>query len=431
MYFVFIHTIVQTKEIPFSISLSSNFSQEIITKRFRPLQTIPNKHFETLGLDRLQTISQPAFCDIADDLIDIFSSSTLVFANKMQFNLLKSLFKMISYKFAPNKTILNIRDIDEKLFFGNNSSHSTLLIYRHSDQYKSNAIQLLKETLSNTKQHRPIPTFTRNTDHLDLNAYKTGSGVYYMKNAEGIIVYVGKAKNIKKRLNSHFQGELKTSNIDYNTIQSIDVDYYGNDFISQLVESESIKMLQPKYNSQQKITPKPYIINIGKTAKGIKKLAIVRKEHQDNLPEKYYNRNSVKEILKAFCKMFELCPKFIGIERVKGACSQSEKGYCLGVCNGNETIDEYNLRVKNALDWFKSRNENIIYKLKGRTLREDAFIYTYNGIYEGYGYVEKDTPISKIDDALDYLVPKPNNYDTARIVDGLAKRIRPDNVFKF
>ena len=80
---------------------------------------------------------------------------------------------------------------------------------------------------------------------------------------------------------------------------------------------------------------------------------------------------------------------------------------------------------------FKNRNENIIYKLKGRTQREDAFIYTYNSIYEGYGFIEKDTPISKIDDVLDYLIAKPNDYDTARIVDGLAKRIKFDKVFKF
>ena len=431
MIYVFIHTILQTKEIPFSLSISSDTSQETITKGFRPLRSIPNKHFETLGLNRLQTISQPAFCDIADELIDIFSNTTLNFTNKKQFNLLKGLFKMIGYNFAPNKTILNIRDIDEKLFSGQNSSRRTLLIYRHSDQYKNDAIRLLKETLSNTKQLRPTPTFNRNTNHLDLNAYKTASGVYYMKDDNDIIVYVGKSKNIKKRLKSHFQGELKTSNIDYNIIQSIDVEYYGNDFISQLVESESIKTLQPKYNTQQKVTPKPYIINIGKTAKGIKKIAIVRKEHQDNLPEKYYNRNSVKEILKDFCKQFELCPKFTGIERLKGACSQSEKGYCLGVCNGKETIEDYNFRFIKALEWFKNRNENIIYKLKGRTQREDAFIYTYNGIYEGFGFIEKDAPILKIDDTLDYLVTKPNNYDTARIVDGLDKHIKPDKVFKF
>ena len=77
---------------------------------------------------------------------------------------------------------------------------------------------------------------------------------------------------------------------------------------------------------------------------------------------------------------------------------------------------------------FKSRKARKIYKLKGRDKDEDAFIYLVNGIYEGYGFIDKSEPISNVNDILGHLILQINNYDTSRIVNALDKTIPAENI---
>ena len=431
MFYIFLHTILTSIEIPFAISLKKTNSDDVLTFSFRPSKTISSQHFNKLKLDRLHVITSPPFCDIVDDVIETIIGHTVVFGNKTQFKLTRGLFKTIGFNFNPKKKVLALNSLEKDVLELNNIAIKCQLTFRHTENYRLSAINLIEKTEREVIPNVVTNFSISNFSHLNLNSFSNTAGVYYMRDSNNSIIYIGKAKQIKKRLKSHFSGQNKSSNIVYSDVNSIEVEYCGNDFIAQLIESSSIKKNQPKYNKQQKVTPKPYIINIGKTAKGIKKLSIIRKEHQDNLPERYYNRNSVKDILRTFCNEFNLCLKFTGVERVKGPCTNYVKGICYGICNNEEHMRSYNERVSEALKWFTKRNENVIYKLKGRSLQEDAFVYTFNGIYEGYGFIDKDAPVSNHNDILDYLIPQKNNYDTARIIDSLNKKIKTDSVYRF
>ena len=267
-----------------------------------------------------------------------------------------------------------------------------------------------------------------NLESHKLSKYDKSPGVYFFLNLQGEVIYVGKAKNIRKRLQSHFSKTANHVNIDYSEVHTIDVVYTGNDIIAQLVESENIKDLKPLFNSQQITNPDPFIITLGKTSKGISKIKITRKAFEDSLPEKYFNRKSVIDPLKDFCNEFNLCKKHCGLEKVKGPCSNYSKNFISCVCSGGESIEDYNKRFQNAFDLFRRKTNRKIYKLKGRNPSEDAYVYEVNGIYEGYGYIENSLNISNYNDILGYLVKQKNNYDTTRIIGSLKINLKEKDI---
>ena len=73
-------------------------------------------------------------------------------------------------------------------------------------------------------------------------------GVYYLRNQEGRLIYIGKSKNIKKRLTQHFTGQdRKSKKLQFETV-NVQVERTGNELIALLKESEEIKLHKPIYN---------------------------------------------------------------------------------------------------------------------------------------------------------------------------------------
>jgi len=427
-YIQFITLGIRTK-IPFRILLySEENTQDFKVFTIRPEQTIPKKIYLHNSLDRLELLASEPFCNSADELIELFVDQELVFAEKSQFDLLKSQFRNIGYNFNLKPTILwpsgkegnkNLEQIKE------------LISKRHpsnSLEYAEVFLDVMFKYRNQQSQQLQEYKATDFKPNHDLSKYKVTPGVYFFLNKYAEVVYVGKAKNIRKRLQSHFSNTSTPSNIDYSQVEDIDVIYTGNDIIAQLVETANIKSLKPSYNSQQVVDPDPFIITLATTVKGIAKIKITRKEFEDSLPEKYFNRKSVIASLTDFCQEYNLCRKHCGLEKVKGPCSNFTKNHIDCVCAGGETVVDYNKRFQSAFDQFRSKKTRKIYKLKGRNNSEDAFVYELNGIYEGYGYIDKFVPISNYNDILGHLIKQNNNYDTTRIISSLSSILNKENI---
>ncbi|MGC1472855.1 MAG: GIY-YIG nuclease family protein [Psychroserpens sp.] len=430
MIFIYLQTIISGKkiEIPFRIITLNNDGAGISVFNFSPSVSVSKSVFTQQKLDRLEIASASPFLDIADDLIEEINMTPLVFSDPKQFNLLKSQFKTIGYNFEIKPIFLWNRVEDRKKTI-DTYVKSTFHFPFQSIDYAKTYVQSMYAYKTNYAQLLADETSKIITDHkLDWSSYKQAPGVYYFLNADEEIIYVGKAKNIRKRLQSHFSQQSTSSTISYSEVKEIDVEYTGNDVIAQLLESQRIKSIQPIYNKQQLHDAAPFVINKGCTAKGINNLKIVRKAHIDNLPERYFNRTSVKNALIDFCDTYNLCRKHCGIETVKGPCSKVTKDCLACVCDLSELIANYNKRFAIAFFQFKHKKTHSIYKLKGRTMHEDGFVYTLNGIYEGFGFIDKDEVISNENDILGHLNKQTNNYDTSRIVSKLMTQISKDHI---
>src|SRR5699024_4006421 len=78
------------------------------------------------------------------------------------------------------------------------------------------------------------------------------TGVYYIYNEKGEIIYIGKSRNIKKRINQHFTNSNPKSKQIQREVASVTYDVTGNELMALLKENASIKKLKPKYNTALK-----------------------------------------------------------------------------------------------------------------------------------------------------------------------------------
>ncbi len=426
MVFIYIQYIqlgVRAK-IPFRMLLfSEDWDHHFKIFNIRPEAVIPKKVYEAKKLDRMEILAAEPFCDSADELIELFQDGKLVFSEREQFILLKAQFRNIGFNFNLNPIIVwpsgskgnkELEALKDTILAKHPSSSVPFAKILLEQMYSKKFQQ--KENLAEYKAEHNFPSH-------QLSKYQKAPGVYFFRNNNDEVIYVGKAKSIRKRLQSHFSNASQQSAIDYYKVQDIDVIYTGNDVIAQLIETENIKRLQPIHNTQQINNSAPYIISLSSTASGISKIKITRKVIEDSLPEQYFNRRSVVQSLKDFCNQYDLCRKHCGIETVKGPCSKVSKEHRTCVCSKEETIEAYNKRFQKAFEEFRRKTTRKIYKLKGRTPAEDAFIYEVNGIYQGYGYIDKWAPIYNYNDVLGSLISQENNYETARIISSLVKLV--------
>ncbi|MDR0868470.1 MAG: excinuclease ABC subunit UvrC [Planctomycetota bacterium] len=178
-------------------------------------------------------------------------------------------------------------------------------------------------------------------------------GVYVMKDAGGKEIYVGKAKNLKRRVSSYFRPtphETKTVALVEN-VRDFDYAVMPSEIEALLLESRLIKDLQPKYNLMLKYNEiYPYIeITWGEDFPRV--FVTRRKDHEQS---RYFGpfvgagdlRASLNQLQKIFqfrlCKK-ELTPAGIAKRRERG-CLNYHIGRCAGVCRG--LLDRKNYRQR-------------------------------------------------------------------------------------
>jgi excinuclease ABC subunit C len=168
-------------------------------------------------------------------------------------------------------------------------------------------------------------------------------GCYLMKDSHGEIFYIGKAKNLKKRLKSYFVGTDTRLFVQYleHILFDIDVVVVHNDVEALILERELIKKHQPRYNISLKDDKNYILLKLKKAHKtGRKKdvypkLEIVRKTKKDQAryfgpyPSASKLRTTVDLINKYF--MLRTCSDMV-IENRTRPCIQYQIGRCPAPC---------------------------------------------------------------------------------------------------
>ncbi len=133
-------------------------------------------------------------------------------------------------------------------------------------------------------------------------------GIYQFKDASGVIIYVGKAKNLKNRLNSYFLSTLlpKTAQM-VSIAKSVSYIRVNSEFEALLLEANLIKKYKPKYNIALKDDKSPLYIGITKDT--YPRIVTFRKTDMEGLKLKIYfgpylSGYAAEGILKRIRKIF-------------------------------------------------------------------------------------------------------------------------------
>ena len=137
---------------------------------------------------------------------------------------------------------------------------------------------------------------------------------------------------------------------------------------------------------------------------------------------KFYSMAACRTTLEKICSAFELCPKYCHLQTNVNACFHFQLQQCRGVCSEKEAIESYNKRVRKAIKSLGLQTENLVIKENGRTDEELGFVLILNGIYQGFGYVNKNLELSSLEDYLLHITPQKDNRDVQRILNAYLSK---------
>ncbi|AKH65437.1 MULTISPECIES: excinuclease ABC subunit UvrC [Photorhabdus] len=212
------------------------------------------------------------------------------------------------------------------------------------------------------------------TEQFDSKAFlKTVTsqpGVYRMYDTSGTVIYVGKAKDLKKRLSSYFRAQIasrKTESLVKNIAQ-IDVTVTHTETEALLLEHNYIKLYQPRYNVLLRDDKSyPYIFL---SADKHPRLAMYRgaKHSKGEYFGPFPNSYAVRESLILLQKLFPIrqCEDSVYRNRSR-PCLQYQIGRCLGPCvNGLVSEEEYQQQVDYIRLFLSGKDQQVLTKLISR-----------------------------------------------------------------
>ncbi len=187
-------------------------------------------------------------------------------------------------------------------------------------------------------------------------------GVYLMKNAKGVLLYVGKAANLKRRVSSYFlrPHDARIQKL-VSEIRKIDYKQTDSALEALILEAELIKTLRPPYNIRDKDDKSFLFIEI--TKEQFPRVLLVRGK---NMPGgtrfgPFTSASSVREAMKILRRIFSWSthkPETFG--KFKRPCFEYEIGLCPGTCIGAVSREEYAKTIKNLKLFFAGKKKKII-----------------------------------------------------------------------
>ena len=404
------------------------------TSLINPKKYIPTHITALTGIDNEMVADAPEFHEVAKD-IELRTRNAIFVAHNVNFdyNVLRNEFSDLGFEFTRRKlcTVRLSRKLIPGLFSYSlgrlcdsinipiNNRHraegdtdATVILFQRLLNLDDN-FEVMRSFLHARSREATLPPHLSAEQIFDL---PEAPGIYLFKDKKHKVIYAGKAINIKKRVISHFYDKgTKEYTLGQETYH-IDHETTGNELMALLLEAEKIKKHYPKYNRAQKRPGTVYQIISYTNQKGVLQLALGTTKTLQNSVGTFYNRLRAAEKLEQLCENFNLCPRFCTLQSNVEVCSHYSIRNCEGICEGKESVAEYNKKVHAAIASLGQENSTYVIREKGRHYQEEAFVFIKEGRYMGYGYVDTDVQITTADDLEPYLKLREATYHTNKIL---------------
>lgn len=214
-----------------------------------------------------------------------------------------------------------------------------------------------------------------------LSNLPASPGVYFFRNKDGKIIYIGKAKVLKNRVKSYFMNigkheQFKTE-ILVKKIDSIEYIVTDNELEALLLEANMIKQHKPKYNIDLKDDKSFPYIKITKEL--FPQVFITRNIDKDG--SKYLGPfthvRTIRAILSVLKKLLKIrnCRHHITSDAIRDKkfrpCLDYQIGICGGYCADEKEAGDYKNRVKNIAAFFTGQENDLTGMLEAK-MKESA-----------------------------------------------------------
>jgi DNA polymerase-3 subunit epsilon len=398
------------------------------------------------GINNAMLRSAPKFFEVAKRIIEITEGCIVVAHNaSFDYRILQTEFRRLGFKFQ--KPTLCTVELSKKLLPGH-ASYSLGKLVRAlgipmADRHRASGdamatVKLFKMLLAKDLEKEILKSSVKteiksgmSPKLLDIvENLPSKTGIYYIHNEKGDLIYIGKSKNIKKRVNQHFTGTSRKCKKIQMEVYTVTYEETGSELIALLKESEEIKINKPIYNRAQRKTIFQWALYQIKDENGYIKLSLQKTDGRKKEITSYTSIQEGKNALFKITDQFNLCQKINGLYDTKNACFKYKIKECDGACIGEITTEEYNSRVEEFIESSQFENDNMVVIDRGRSLEERSAILIENGIYKGYCFYDLNYQITNIEVLKNIIIPMQNNRDTMNIIQAYLRKHRVMKIIK-
>lgn len=357
------------------------------------------------GITNEMVADAPRFFEIARELVELTQDKTFVAHNvAFDYGFIRNEFKRLGYDYRRDQ-LCTVR-LSRKLIPG----HPSYSLGRLCDALKISIngrhramgdaaatarlfdLLLEKETLNGTSYihaaSRLVPDHHPSLDLRKVKDLPEDPGVYYFYNQETELIYIGKSRNIKSRVLSHFSNSSTSKAMKMRTqIADIGFESTGSELVALLKESFEIKQHKPLYNRRQRQSLFRYCLCYYYDNQGYIRLILEKTTHMENhVLASFTTKVEAHGFLHKLIDKFELCQKLCGLYPSPGNCFHYEIGACRGACIGKESPESYNRRATQVISRYDFGIDNLLIVDSGRNQEERSVVKIEKGKFIGFGY---------------------------------------------
>ncbi len=388
----------------------------------------------------------PKFYEVAKRIVEITEDSILVAHNaQFDYRILKTEFKRLGFQFE-RETLCTVEL--SKGLIPNQQSYSLGKLARAlgipvSDRHRAAGdaqatVKLFQMLMDKDSEKQIIqesirlePKYQLEPRHIAIiEKLPSITGVYYIHKADGKIIYIGKSKNIKKRINQHFTSPSPKSKKIQLQVAAVTYEATGSELVALLKESEEIKLNKPIYNRALRRTLFSHALYSFNDDNGYINLKIDKVDGRKNPITTFSNRQSAKSFLFKTVEEYKLCQKLTGLYDTKNSCFNYSIKSCEGACIKEEPSEVYNKRVSNLIEKNSYNNQNMVIIDRGREVDERSAILIENGVFRGLGFFNLNYQINNFDVLKSIITPMENNRDTQHIIQNYIRKNKRLKILK-
>ncbi len=390
------------------------------------------------GINSNMLKTAPKFYEVAKRIVEITEDCIIVAHNaQFDYRILRTEFKRLGFGFK-RKTLCTV-ELSKQLI-PDQPSYSLGKLTRSlgipvSDRHRANGdamatVKLFKMILSKDLDKHiikdnvkiDIPNRLNDTHRTIIDALPSVTGVYYIHDENGEIIYIGKSKNIKHRINQHFTNRSGKSKKLQLLARSVTYEKTGNELIALLKENEEIKRNKPIFNRALKQTVFTHALYTFFDRNGYLNLKVSKVNDQESFITTFSNLQSGKSFINKITEEYKLCQTMTGVSNSKSNCFNYTIKKCNGACILEESKEIYNARVEQLISKNSYANQNMAIVDQGRDIDEKSVIYIENGTFKGLGFYDLNHQINNVKVLKSIITPMENNRDTQHIIQSYLRK---------
>lgn len=399
------------------------------------------------GINNAMLRSAPKFFEVAKRIIEMTEGCIVVAHNaSFDYRILQTEFRRLGYRFQ--KQTLCTVELSKKLLPGHESYSLGKLVRAlgipMADRHRASGdalatVKLFKMLLAQDIEKEIVKSMVKSEIKTGMSpklldiveSLPSKTGIYYIHNEKGDLIYIGKSKNIKKRVNQHFTGTTNKCKKIQLEVYAVTFEETGSDLIALLKESEEIKINKPIYNRSQRKTIFQWALYAHNDENGYLALQLQKADGRKKEITSFTSIQEGKNALFKITDQFNLCQKINGLYDTKNACFKYKIKECDGACLGEISPEAYNERVQEFIESNLFENENMVIIDRGRSLQERSAILIEGGIYKGYCFYDLNYQVTNVEVLKNIIIPMQNNRDTRNIIQGYLRKHKVMKILKF